>query len=235
MSDHDTITMSPRALAALIAELDGAPAAPALNDIRCSFCGRARMETAHIIQALGSYICAECVGVCSEVLDGTAVRKDQPATTEAREALKRERRVSDGLRAERDEALKEVEVALAAKGAADKARLDDAQRWEDEFRGMRVKVERARAELVKESSEFRGMRMRVERARAELAKESSESLRSDITAACEALGQSPRVDVPLGEMAARLRVAVERVTRDRERARDLGADVDGVSDGEGSD
>ena len=40
------------------------------NDIRCSFCNKTQNQVKKLIAGPnGAYICDECVGICSEILD----------------------------------------------------------------------------------------------------------------------------------------------------------------------
>ncbi len=47
------------------------PRAPKWIDgsLRCSFCGKAKSEVAKLIAGPGVYICNECVGLCSEIIE----------------------------------------------------------------------------------------------------------------------------------------------------------------------
>ena len=37
-------------------------------DAACSFCGRSRDDSLRLIVGPGVYICAECIGLCNEIL-----------------------------------------------------------------------------------------------------------------------------------------------------------------------
>jgi ATP-dependent protease Clp ATPase subunit len=47
------------------------PPAPKWIDgsLRCSFCGKAKSEVGRLIAGPGVYICNECVGLCSEIIE----------------------------------------------------------------------------------------------------------------------------------------------------------------------
>jgi ClpX C4-type zinc finger len=57
----------------------------ALTATRCSFCGKTSQEVAKLIAGPGVYICNECVGLCTEILDKSPTR--QPATVDWAETL----------------------------------------------------------------------------------------------------------------------------------------------------
>jgi ATP-dependent Clp protease ATP-binding subunit ClpX len=38
------------------------------TDAACSFCGKPRDDSLRLIAGPGVYICAECIGLCSEIL-----------------------------------------------------------------------------------------------------------------------------------------------------------------------
>ena len=47
------------------------PPAPKWIDgsLRCSFCGKAKCDVAKLVAGPGVYICNECVGLCSEIIE----------------------------------------------------------------------------------------------------------------------------------------------------------------------
>jgi ATP-dependent Clp protease ATP-binding subunit ClpA len=47
-------------------------------DPRCSFCGQPRTPDVRLIGGPGVYICADCVGLCDEILAGEAAADSQP-------------------------------------------------------------------------------------------------------------------------------------------------------------
>ena len=47
---------------------------------RCSFCGKASHDVAKLIAGPGVYICNECVGLCTQILEET--RAKQPASVD---------------------------------------------------------------------------------------------------------------------------------------------------------
>ena len=57
------------------------PAATAV-EVRCSFCAKPSTEVEKVIAGPGVYICNQCVGLCSEILE-TERRKPAGAATQA--------------------------------------------------------------------------------------------------------------------------------------------------------
>jgi len=128
-------------------------------------------------------------------LHGPDAQALEGALQQAEADLERERKVSEGLRAERDEATQraqdhrdDMEESLTH---IDHALLGfgEVRDWDDDLPTACAQL----AVIVDQR------------------KEGMQRLRADLTAACEALGQSPRSDVPLGDLAAGLRREVERI------------------------
>src|SRR5262249_8116197 len=59
---------APRAAAALPAA--GAADTPPPKTLFCSFCGKSQHDVKKLIAGPGVYICDECVGLCTEIVDG---------------------------------------------------------------------------------------------------------------------------------------------------------------------
>jgi ClpX C4-type zinc finger len=49
------------------------------DDVRCSFCGKDRTQTARLIAGPGVYICDRCVELCNEVLAQSGAGGQPPA------------------------------------------------------------------------------------------------------------------------------------------------------------
>ena len=48
-----------------------------INELRCSFCGKAESEVKMLLSGPGVFICDECVKICTEVLQDERYKKDE--------------------------------------------------------------------------------------------------------------------------------------------------------------
>ena len=61
-----------------------------VNELRCSFCGKAESEVNMLLSGPGVYICDECVELCLQIIEGINPEDVEKAIEEATKGKKKE-------------------------------------------------------------------------------------------------------------------------------------------------